>query len=171
SSRIPSWNSFLKDCASARPIKSAPIRANLNCCARAPPGHTIVAPPSSVMNSRRFTSNFSRASKPKIALRETHCIARFRRSLSRLWVRLRHWAMSAQCPVCPNADTVGRLGVHALNTYLRTALSKQLELRVGRLAARSLDWLVLEQRGFDVAQERGGLEHPQPPPPEPFPAP
>src|SRR5262249_43683322 len=35
------------------------------------------APPSSVMNSRRFTSNFSRASKRKIALRETYRIAGF----------------------------------------------------------------------------------------------
>src|SRR5262249_31028417 len=38
------------------------------------------------MNSRRFTSNFSRASKRKIALRETYRIAGFRSSLCPLWV-------------------------------------------------------------------------------------
>ena len=38
------------------------------------------------MKSGRFTSNFSRASKRKIALRETYCTAGFRRSLCRLWV-------------------------------------------------------------------------------------
>src|SRR5262249_51371701 len=96
SSRIPSWNSFLKDCASGRPIKSAPIRANLNCCARASPGHTIAAPLSSVMNSRRFTSSFSRASKRKIALREAYCTAGFRRSLCRLWVKNRYCSGRAQ---------------------------------------------------------------------------
>jgi hypothetical protein len=36
------------------------------CCARAASGHAAAAPPSSVMNSRRFTSNFSRASKRKV---------------------------------------------------------------------------------------------------------
>ena len=38
------------------------------------------------MKSGRFTSNFSRASKRKIPLRETYCTAGFRRSLCRLWV-------------------------------------------------------------------------------------
>src|SRR5262249_3635765 len=38
------------------------------------------------MNSRRFTSNFSRASKRKMALRETYRTAGFRTSLCRLWV-------------------------------------------------------------------------------------
>src|SRR5262249_51264500 len=42
------------------------------------------SPAISVMDSRRFTSNFSRASKRKIALRETYYTAGFRRSLCRL---------------------------------------------------------------------------------------
>src|SRR5262249_37935153 len=39
-------------------------------------GHAA-APPSSAMNLRRFTGNFSRASKRKIALRETYRTAGF----------------------------------------------------------------------------------------------
>jgi hypothetical protein len=38
------------------------------------------------MNSRRFTGNFSRALKRKIALREAYCTAGIRRSFCRLWV-------------------------------------------------------------------------------------
>ena len=42
-------------------------RTRSPCCARAVNGHGTAAPPSSVMNARRFTSNFSRASKRKIS--------------------------------------------------------------------------------------------------------
>ena len=48
-----------RDCASARVSTSAPIRANFLCCARAASGHAAAAPPSSVMKSRRFTSDVS----------------------------------------------------------------------------------------------------------------
>jgi len=35
------------------------------CCARAVGGHAAAAPPSSEMNSRRFTAQYSRASDKK----------------------------------------------------------------------------------------------------------
>jgi hypothetical protein len=70
----------------ARLLKN-PITGIAGCCARAASGHDATAPPSSVMNSRRFTSNFSRASKRKIALRETYCTAGFQCALCPLWVK------------------------------------------------------------------------------------
>jgi hypothetical protein len=38
----------------------------IGCCARAASGHRAAAPPSSVMNSRLFNGNISRASNRKI---------------------------------------------------------------------------------------------------------
>src|SRR5262249_26990967 len=67
-------------------LKCLRLLAPAGCCARAASGHAAAAPPRSDMNSRRFTSNFSRATKRKIALRETYCTAGFRRSLYRLLV-------------------------------------------------------------------------------------
>src|SRR5262245_55244406 len=55
------------------------------CCARAASGHAA-ALPRSVMNSRRFNSNLSRASTRKIPLRETYCTAGFQAALWSLWV-------------------------------------------------------------------------------------
>jgi hypothetical protein len=46
-------------------------------------GKAAAAPPSSVMNSRRFTSNLSRTSKRKIALLEAYCTAGFSSSYDR----------------------------------------------------------------------------------------
>jgi len=67
-------------------VSKKPITGIAPCCARATSGHATAPLPSSVMNSRRFTSNFSRASRRKIAPRETYCTAGFPRSLCPLWV-------------------------------------------------------------------------------------
>src|SRR5262249_22348374 len=53
----------------AAPALRKPMSADDDCCARAASGH-VAAPPNSVMNARRFTSSFSRASKRKTALGE-----------------------------------------------------------------------------------------------------
>src|SRR5262245_27264905 len=101
-----------------------PVRP-IGCCAPATTGHAAAAPPSSVMNSRRFTSNFSRASKRKIALLETYCTAGFPRSLCPLWViravdhqresaamsalppKADKWHDLSTCPLC--ADCVAKV--------------------------------------------------------------
>src|SRR5262249_37215338 len=44
-----------------------PITGIARCCARAASGHATVAPPSSVMKSRRFTARCLPCSRPRIA--------------------------------------------------------------------------------------------------------
>jgi hypothetical protein len=51
-------------------LTRTPMR-RIRCCAHALGGQLIAAPPSSVMNSRRFNGNVSGASNRKIPLRET----------------------------------------------------------------------------------------------------
>src|SRR5215813_12028670 len=75
-------------------------------CARAANGHAD-APPTSVMNSRRFTASAPVLSTERIAhlrIAGDCCVAGFRLGQCLLWVRFGHPAMSAQCPVCPKAD-------------------------------------------------------------------
>jgi hypothetical protein len=56
-SRRPSTNAWVRVAKDAGvPNRRTPIRGTLwDCCARAASGHAAAAPPSSVMNSRRFT--------------------------------------------------------------------------------------------------------------------
>src|SRR5262249_34502857 len=53
----------------------------------------------------RYFVGFSRASKRKVALRETYCTAGFRRSLCPLWVRSGHYTSPSQCPLYPSKRT------------------------------------------------------------------
>src|SRR5262245_54962630 len=59
----------------SRAHEHAVRRIRSRCRARAESSQEVAAPPRSDMNARRFTSNFSRASKRKVALRETYCTA------------------------------------------------------------------------------------------------
>ena len=67
-----------------------PITGIAGCCARAASGHAAAAPPSSVMNSRRFTAQYLPCFRPKeIAHLGTAggcCAAGFQSSLCRRWV-------------------------------------------------------------------------------------
>jgi hypothetical protein len=91
-------------------------------CPVAGRGDASAAPPRSVMNSRRFTGNFSRAPKGKIAPRESYCTAGFRRSLCRLWVicvesigRLR----SRHARFAPKADNYAGIPISPLSARKR----------------------------------------------------
>jgi hypothetical protein len=82
------------------------------------------------MNSRRFTSNFSRASTRKIALRETYRTAGFRRSFCTLWVIHVIPAIPA-CSVRPKSG-------HSANARAYEGTPKEIEAGAALANCRAL---------------------------------
>src|SRR5262245_10084899 len=79
------------------------------CCACAANGHAA-APPSSVMNSRRFTASASRASArndstPQLR-HETAALRDFDPAYDRCGSKAALVSCRLQCPVCPKGDIV-----------------------------------------------------------------